>query len=144
MSGFDQALKNRIRDRDGDACAKCGRPVPRGRGSVHHRLPRGRGGPDIPANLALVCGHATEPGTCHYFVESNRTLAYATGWLLKSGADPSAHPVRCSNGEWWQPGDAWERAERPVDVGSALHAEDEEEPPCLTRIAEGAPSAPAR
>lgn len=129
MSGFDQALKNRVRERDRFCCAKCGRHVPTGRGSVHHRLPRSRGGPDSMANLALLCGHATEPGTCHLFVESYRLNAYAIGWLLKSGQDPATTPVRRSDGTWWQPGESWERVDPVVSVtvspDLALHAEDE-------------------
>lgn len=113
---FTQAVKDAVRDRDGDACAKCGRHVPRGSGSVHHRLPRSRGGTEAMANLALLCGHATEPGTCHRFVENHRLAAYAIGWLLKSGQDPATSPVRRSDGTWWQPGESWAEADAPVEV----------------------------
>lgn len=116
MSGFDQALKNTIRERDEHRCARCGRHVPPGKGSVHHRLPRGRGGPDIPANLLLLCGHATEPDTCHYFAESFRLSAYAVGLLLRTGEDPRTTPMRRMNGTWWQPGAKWEPAAAPEAV----------------------------
>lgn len=126
MSGFDQALKNRVRERDMDCCGKCGRHVPRGMGSVHHRLPRSRGGRNVMANLALLCGHAVEPASCHYFTESNRHHAYSIGWLLKTGQDPATTPVRRSDGSWWLLGESWEPAEPPVSPDLALHVEDEE------------------
>lgn len=121
VSGFSASLKASIRERDSHTCARCGRYVAPGTGSVHHRRPRGMGGSrdpltNHPAALVLLCGHATERDTCHWWTETYRLSAKATGWLLKSGQDPTTHPVRKLTGEWWQPGEVWERVEAPEGV----------------------------
>ncbi len=76
-----------VHTRDAGKCARCGRSVLNYPSSVHHRLPRRMGGTrDIrsydPRNLVLVCGTGTTG--CHEEIESNRTVAYDTGWLLRS------------------------------------------------------------
>lgn len=72
-------------------CERCGRRLDFGeRGlawSVHHRRPRGMGGSKLdwvnkPANLVVLCGHATTPGGCHAWVEANRVEALKDGWLV--------------------------------------------------------------
>jgi hypothetical protein len=40
-----------------------------------------------PQNLLLLCPD------CHEMVESERTAAYAGGWLVRQGADPLDVPV---------------------------------------------------
>jgi hypothetical protein len=72
--------------RDGGNCARCGITLS-GFYSLHHRKPRGMGGTkdprsDDPRNLIHLCGSGTTG--CHGYVESNRALAYTTGWLLRS------------------------------------------------------------
>jgi len=49
-------------------CELCGSGNPMGanRGGVHHRLPRSRGGSDIPSNLITLCG------ACHTAVHQGR------------------------------------------------------------------------
>lgn len=64
---------------------------------VHHRRPRKIGGttrPDAnqPANLLLVCAR------CHAAIESNRSVAYDAGWLVREPADPADVPVRLAVG----------------------------------------------
>lgn len=59
---------------------------------VHHRRPRRMGGSqqadtNAPQNLLILCPD------CHSTVESERTAAYAGGWLVRQGADPARVPV---------------------------------------------------
>jgi 5-methylcytosine-specific restriction endonuclease McrA len=44
-------LRGAVLDRDGWACAYCGRPT----AEVDHVAPRGRGGPTVAANLVAAC-----------------------------------------------------------------------------------------
>ena len=72
------------------ACERCG-GNPYG-GAVHHRRPRGLGGSkrgdtNSPANLACLCND------CHLVIESHRTMAHASGWLVRQGKHPSSVPV---------------------------------------------------
>lgn len=59
--------------------------------SVHHRLPRSRGGGNGPENLLVLCGSGTSG--CHGFVESYREAAYECRLLLRTGQDPASEPV---------------------------------------------------
>jgi hypothetical protein len=59
---------------------------------VHHRRPRGAGGTkrrDTNGVENLLVLSAAD----HELVESQRTLAYARGWLVRQNAIPSAVPV---------------------------------------------------
>lgn len=56
----------------GFPCQVCGKPRP-WQVSVHHIIPRGQGGDDVPANFALLCGHGTVG--CHGDVEARRNGA---------------------------------------------------------------------
>jgi 5-methylcytosine-specific restriction enzyme A len=77
------------------SCELCGAPVGDRRGvdhHLHHRRPRRMGGSQLPdtnapQNLLLLC-----PAS-HETVESERTAAYAGGWLVGQNADPSLVPV---------------------------------------------------
>lgn len=55
---------------------------------------------NLPANLVLLCGHATEPGGCHNWVESHRADAIDLGWLVsRIGVQiPAEVPVQYSDG----------------------------------------------
>lgn len=69
--------------RDGGVCARC--PAAAG-ADVHHRKARGMGGTrdprsSDPRNVVTLCR------ACHDGIESNRTKALATGWLLRSYDD---------------------------------------------------------
>lgn len=94
-------LRASILERDSHACARCGRPVDVSSGyySLHHRLPRSRGGTHTPENLVTLCGSGTT--RCHVEVESLRAQARAEGWLVPTGVDPAAWPV-LRGGQWWQ------------------------------------------
>lgn len=59
---------------------------------VHHRRPRRMGGSQLPdtnapQNLLILCPDD------HEMVESERTAAYAGGWLVRQGDDPAEVPV---------------------------------------------------
>ena len=67
--------------------------VPRDRVSIHHRLPRGRGGSaDTRTNtlsrLMLLCGDGARG--CHGWIESNRAAARDAGWLIPGTTDHTA------------------------------------------------------
>lgn len=84
-----------VYDRDA-GCVRCG--TTQGL-TVHHRLPRGRGGPDSPDNLLSACGSGTTG--CHGWIESHRAEAYISGWLVRTGFAPSHVGVRYTDGVWW-------------------------------------------
>lgn len=59
---------------------------------VHHRRPRRMGGsqlPDtnLPQNLLILCAD------CHSQVESERSVGYEGGWLVRQQEDPALVPV---------------------------------------------------
>jgi hypothetical protein len=60
------------------ACVRCGRRA----ASWHHRLARGRGGPDDAYNCIPLCGSGTTG--CHGWVEHNRAAA-REAFLLIAG-----------------------------------------------------------
>ena len=81
-----------VLQRDQNTCQRCGVNVLYQLASVQHRIPRGAGGSAKVwqvSNLALVCGWATTPGSCHNWMEhENRKQAEFDGWLLpKLNAD---------------------------------------------------------
>lgn len=88
-------------------CERCHRPLDASWGySRQHRRPGGMGGSRMghiwsPANLVMLCGHATAPGGCHYWAESQRHAAKATGYLLEPSDHPDTVPYRDTDGHWW-------------------------------------------
>jgi hypothetical protein len=70
---------------------------------VHHRLPKGRGGRDVPENGVVLCGLGNSvPGSCHWMVDHNRAEAIRRGLILESGADPRAVPLEDWDSRlWW-------------------------------------------
>lgn len=72
--------------RDQNTCQRCGVNVLYKLASIQHRIPRGAGGSAKvwqASNLALVCGSATTPGSCHNWMEhEERKQAEDEGWLL--------------------------------------------------------------
>jgi len=74
-------------------CERCGSYLAYEAFSIHHRLPRGRGGRNELSNVVLLCGSATTPNGCHADVESRREQAYVDGWLVRSEMDPAEVPV---------------------------------------------------
>lgn len=82
--------------RAGACCERCGDLIREGMEfSVHHRLPRGRGGRNELPNLVLLCGSGVTG--CHGQVESQRAASYDTGWLVETGVDPAEKPVLVIN-----------------------------------------------
>lgn len=86
-TGFLPTVVDLIWRRDRGCCARCGRGlVFERRGvdwAIHHRCPRGAGG--VGKRAAWVNGAANGVVLCtgcHEWVESNRKLARADGWLL--------------------------------------------------------------
>lgn len=53
-----------------------------------------------PANLLLLCGTGTTG--CHGWIETNRTIGYATGIILYDKDNPTEHPYMDTQGQWWQ------------------------------------------
>lgn len=97
MSGPSPRTRLIVRTRAGGRCELCGVAAHEGPTSIHHRHPRRMGGTRRPwinlaSNLLFICGTGTTG--CHGRVESNRTAAYAAGWLLRDGEDPAEVPVQ--------------------------------------------------
>ena len=101
-TGPSRKVRDLVREREGDACARCGlrdggHVWPRHQ--IHHRRPRGLGSSraadtNDPPNLVLLCALA-----CHGFVESYRAQATMDGWLVRQGHDPATVPV-LYRGSW--------------------------------------------
>lgn len=101
VTGPTPAQRHQVAERAGFCCELCGIALHNTDvwirvHSFHHRQPRGAGGTkrllvNSPANLLLVCGTGTTG--CHGRIESERTAAYAAGWLVPMGMDPAAVPV---------------------------------------------------
>src|SRR6476646_5527095 len=109
MTAIPAKLRALVLARDGYACCRCGKSLQGDYYSLHHRLPRGRGGTHTAENLVTVCGSGTSPG-CHQTIESYRTRATMDGWLVPSGCDP-AHYAIVRSGIWSQPtATGWEPA----------------------------------
>jgi 5-methylcytosine-specific restriction endonuclease McrA len=84
-------LRALVLERDGYACARCRQLLQGNYYSLHHRLPRGRGGKHTAENLVTLCGSGTMG--CHGDVESHRQKATDDGWLVPSGFEPSNYPI---------------------------------------------------
>lgn len=81
---MDSDLRELVLARDNHTCQAAIRGFPhdcRGKLHVHHRLPRGRGGPDTLDNLIAVCLSAHD--RLH---NVDRAGAYALGLLLHSSS----------------------------------------------------------
>lgn len=93
-SGIPPKIREAVLLRDGHHCRRCGRSLIHFPASIQHRLPRGRGGQPTLANLVLVCGSATTPGSCHNWMEHvDRRQATDDGWLCRTGENPAGAPV---------------------------------------------------
>lgn len=92
MSGIPRKIRQQVYERDHLRCRRCGKLGE----SIQHRIPRGMGGSKDPkinalSNLVMVCGDGTRG--CHGWIESHRTAAYRTGWLVHRTEDPEDVPV---------------------------------------------------
>ena len=100
-TGPTLATVHQVWARDEGCCARCGSAITGTRGtdwSVHHRAPRSMGGSkrawiNSPANLVILCGHATSPDGCHQWVESNRDAARDAGFLISANGNLTASQV---------------------------------------------------
>ena len=79
------------------ACALCGLVIWEN-GSRHHRLLRSRGGGDEISNRVLLCGSGTTG--CHGWVHANPAEATDLGFMVPTGVQPAAHPIRHSLYGW--------------------------------------------
>jgi 5-methylcytosine-specific restriction protein A len=101
-TGPDKLTVEALYERAQGCCELCGIPVRGERGRehhVHHRRPRRMGGSQLPdtnqiQNLLLL------DADCHETVESERTAAYAGGWLVRQGDDPAYVQVLIRGREW--------------------------------------------
>ncbi|MFF0864216.1 HNH endonuclease [Nonomuraea sp. NPDC003560] len=99
-TGPSPKLRSLVEARD-QVCVRCGLQVPRDEDSIHHRIPRGRGGENTAENLLLLCGSGTTG--CHGWVESHRAEAYNAGYLVHTGIDPLDVPVLLRGTNWAYP-----------------------------------------
>lgn len=97
-TGPDPTTRGIVLARDDMRCVITGDPVLNAPYSIHHRLPRGRGGTNVAANLIVLSG--TGATGAHGEVESHRQIAYEYGWLLRTGDNPERVPVKYHDG-WW-------------------------------------------
>lgn len=124
-TGPSAKVRAQVEARDGNRCVKCGQPVARDEDSIHHRLPRGRGGGNELENLLLLCGSGTSGH--HGWVEKNRAASYKLGYLVESGINPADVPVIVAGRGWrWpSPDGGWLTAEEygaadPGDVSAVV------------------------
>lgn len=155
MTGFPKAVVAEIVDRDGCACARCGRGVDLpARGvawSIHHRRPRGMGGSKNPAvnaatNGVVLCGSGTTG--CHGWVEANRDEARVSGWLVPQWRDPAEVPIRSARHGWawltdsgWVPltqADLWLQAGQWMADELRVRGIDDEDTEGVTRLSRAA------
>lgn len=66
----------------------------------NHRVNRGMGGSsdpavNLPSSLHLACD------LCNGWLEDHPAEAYAAGWKVRRGGDPSTIPIRYPDGTWW-------------------------------------------
>lgn len=102
-TGPAEEVVDLVLDRAQHSCEVCSAGFGHRRGTdwhLHHRRPRRMGGSQLadtnaPQNLLVLC-----PG-CHSMVESERTAAYAGGWLVRQNADPLTVPVLIVAVERW-------------------------------------------
>ena len=97
MSRIPPPVLALIRARSDDLCEVCGRRAE----STHHRKRGGMGGSKdpaahSPANLLRVCGDGTRG--CHGMIESNRTVSYVNGRLVRQRDSPADVPVGLRHG----------------------------------------------
>ncbi|MFE5369216.1 HNH endonuclease [Streptomyces mirabilis] len=92
-------LNEKLWERSGGACERCGKFLAPGAGERHHRRLRSGGGRDELANLLLLCSrcHTTNSPTS---VHSNVAEAKKYGHIVTRYADPSPVPVLHAKHGW--------------------------------------------
>lgn len=124
-TGPSRAVRKVVMERDGYACAGCGKAVTGAEFSLQHRVARGLGGtsrPDVnsPVNLVTLCGSATSPG-CHRRAEDRDPVMHERGLWLNSWEDPAAVPVAVATASglalrWLDASGGW--ASEPPEVAA--------------------------
>ena len=84
------ALKQRVYDRAGRLCERCG--TGRRRLTPHHRKLLSQGGRDEITNMLSLCS------ICHDEVHDEPTDSMVNGWIVPSYGDPAAEPVLLFDG----------------------------------------------
>lgn len=93
MTGFSNEVRELIRERANNVCEVGMRCQNRAmHWEIHHRRPRGMGSTkrpetNLPANGLGLCAD------CHRWLELNRDVAKANGWLLSQNQTPCEVPV---------------------------------------------------
>lgn len=115
MTEIPAATRQLIYLRDNRQCVACGTALTGTWHSIQHRVARGTGGTNSPANLVLLCGSATSPG-CHRRCEDRDPAMHARGYWLNSWEDPAVTPVERHDGIWvtLNPGGTWTVSDRPA------------------------------
>lgn len=105
-------LRDGVIERAECRCDWCGRFLPGRPYSLQHRRARGAGGRANPhswANLVVLCGSATTPGSCHDFAENTgngRREAYEFGFAIRGEVrKPEEVPILRHLMEWVIPGE---------------------------------------
>ena len=101
-TGPTASVRETVMRRAGGRCERCGKAL-NGPHSVHHRQPRGMGGPsnpevNNPSNLLVLCGTGTTG--CHGWIESNREYATLRGFLVPRPLHPADTPVQLHDTRW--------------------------------------------
>jgi hypothetical protein len=104
-TGPSRSVRSMVLDRDGYACAGCGKNIMTlgDWWSMQHRVARGVGGGNSPSGLVVLCGSATSAG-CHRLCEDRDADAHRRGLWLRSDEDPASVPVCYRDGhggEFW-------------------------------------------
>jgi 5-methylcytosine-specific restriction protein A len=84
------------------SCELCGAPVGDRRGvdhHVHHRRPRRMGGTQLGDTNDVVNLLLLDP-SCHERIESERSVGYAGGWLVRQEETPGDVPVLVCGSRW--------------------------------------------
>lgn len=113
-TGPTAGTRHTVTTRDLGACLLCGT---RAGLTVHHRIPRGRGGTNDPANLITLCGSGTTG--CHGYLERERLTAYRGGYLLHTGTDPTTVPILTRTGAYLLTSEGTRLAHRPTSDGTS-------------------------
>lgn len=106
MTGPSRKTLSVVDDRAEGNCEFCSRALDLfgKQFSRQHRIPRQMGGSrepriNAPANLIVLCGSATTPGSCHERAERERDWARLVGLLLRRIDEPDSAPV-LYRGRW--------------------------------------------
>jgi len=91
--GVSKGTREQVLNRANHRCEKCGILLVTAQFySLHHRTPRGMGGTrnarlNLASNLVAICGSGTTG--CHGWIESNRSVAEDSGWLVSRYQEPA-------------------------------------------------------